>query len=109
MRDRMMVVAVACVLLLGACKNNAKACYEEGDNDACRAVCETGKPENDMACYEMRARALEKCVDGKADCTDACQAWKNAKISTDTIRNYYVAKLGSEAKVATANTKCGVK
>lgn len=109
MRNGVMTVTVASALLLGACKDKAKACYEEGDNDACRALCETGKPENDMACYETRARALASCVDGKSDCAAPCASWKDAKISTEQVRNYYVAKLGTEAKVAEANKRCGTK
>jgi hypothetical protein len=87
--------------------NDAKACYEKGDEKACNSICETGTPEAKPACFEMRAREVAACADGAGDCTKACASWKNAQIGgDDEIKNIYVAKLGSEAKVAAIKGKC---
>ena len=94
------------VLAVGGCGDNTKDCYEKGDESACRAVCETGKPEGRPACFEIRAREALACADGKGDCVKACASWKNAKLSSDDIKNIYIAKLGTEAKVAALEQKC---
>lgn len=104
------LVVLACGIgTLVGCKDKGAACFNEGDESACNALCETGKPEHQSACFEMRARSLVSCVDGKADCAAGCTAWKNAQASSEDVRNVYVAKLGTEAKVKAANAKCGLK
>jgi len=102
----LMAALAAVAVALGGCGDNAKDCYEKGDAQACRAVCETGKPDALPACYEIRARETLACVDGKGDCAKACANWKNAKASADTIKNIYIAKLGTDAKVAALEAKC---
>jgi hypothetical protein len=91
---------------LGGCGDDAKDCYEKGDATACRAVCETGKEGALPACYEIRARETLACVDGKGDCVKACTNWKNAQASSDEIKKIYIAKLGTDAKVAALEQKC---
>lgn len=86
--------------------NDAKACYEKGDEKACQAVCETGKPDAKPACYEIRAREVLACADGKGDCTAACASWTSAKAGAADVKDIYVAKLGSESKVAVIEGKC---
>ena len=97
---------VAVMLLVAACKPDPSECTEKGDESACNELCETGKPEFAPLCYEMRTRKVEACVDKDADCAQACELWKNAVVS-DTTKDYYVAKLGSDAKVAALTKKCG--
>lgn len=91
------------------CKPDPKDCYEKGDEKACNTLCGSGGQEFEAACYEMRARSVLACADGKADCTQACTYWKNAQISAENVKNIYVAKLGSEAKVAAVNKACAGK
>ena len=91
---------------LGGCGDNAKDCYEKGDAKACQALCETGKPDVLASCYEIRARETLACVDGKGDCGKGCANWKNAQAGPDEIKKIYVAKLGSDAKVAALERKC---
>ena len=100
-----MLGAIALLVAVAGCGDDAKDCYEKGDNAACRAVCETGKPDALPACYEIRAREALACVDGKGGCATACANWKNAKV-TDAVKNIYVAKLGTDAKVAALEQKC---
>lgn len=91
---------------LGGCGDNAKDCYDKGDAKACQAICETGKPDALGACYEIRARETLACADGKGDCTKACTNWKNAQAGGDQIKKFYIAKLGTDAKVAALEAKC---
>jgi hypothetical protein len=112
--DRSKVVGVALVVvgviaLVPACKPNPSECYDKGDEKACQALCQTGKPEYTPTCFEIRARGVAACADGKGDCTTACESWKNAQASSDDIKNVYIAKLGSEAKVAAIKAKCAGK
>lgn len=102
----LIALLAAVVVAVGGCGDDAKDCYEKGDNTACRAICETGKPDGLPACYEIRAREALACVDGKGDCAKACANWKDAKASSDAIKNIYIAKLGTDAKVAALETKC---
>ena len=97
---------VALLAAVGGCGDNAKDCYEKGDAKACQAICETGKPDALPSCYEIRARETLACVEGKGDCAKACTNWKNAKLSSDAIKNIYIAKLGTDAKVAALEQKC---
>jgi hypothetical protein len=109
---RSIVLAVplfACAVAASGCKPNPSDCYDKGDEKACRALCETGKQEYEATCYEIRARAVVACVDGKGDCTEACKSWNNALISPENIKNVYIAKLGSDARVEAAKKKCGSK
>ena len=103
---KLAIILAAVAVTVGGCGDNAKDCYEKGDAAACRSVCETGKPDALPACYEIRARETLACVDGKGDCAKACANWKNAKASADTIKNIYIAKLGTDAKVAALEAKC---
>jgi len=105
---RLVVVAVTGLvgLLVVACKPNPSECIEKGDEKACQALCDTGKAELLSTCYEIRAREAAACADGKGDCTKACANWANAQAGGDSIKNFYVAKLGSEAKVAALNARC---
>ena len=91
---------------LGGCGDNAKDCYEKGDAKACQALCETGKPDVLASCYEIRARETLACVDGKGDCGKGCANWKNAQASSEEIKKIYIAKLGSDTKVAALEKKC---
>jgi hypothetical protein len=103
----MRTLLLLCASLLAiACKPNPSKCTEQGDESACNELCDTGKEEYQPLCYEMRTRKVEACVDKDTDCAAACDLWKNAIID-ETIKNYYVAKLGTEAKVATLEKKCG--
>ena len=52
---------------------------------------------------------MESCVDGQGACGAMVGSWQDAKISAEQVSNYYVAKLGSEAKDAAANKRCGTK
>lgn len=97
---------VALLATVAGCGDNAKDCYEKGDAKACQAVCETGKPDAIPACYEIRAREALACAEGKGECVKACASWKNAKASPETIKNIYIAKLGTDAKVAALEQKC---
>ena len=111
-RSRMRVqiqltASLAIALLAFGCKPDPRECLEKGDEKACQALCSTGKPELDATCYETRARAVVACVDGKTDCTEPCKSWGNAQLSGEDVRNYYVAKLGSPARVALVTKKCG--
>jgi hypothetical protein len=90
---------------VGGCGDNAKDCYDKGDAKACSAICETGKPDALPACYEVRAREALACAEGKGDCAKSCANWKNAKVA-DNIKNIYIAKLGTDAKVAALEQKC---
>lgn len=101
------VLILSGVLLLGllACKPNPADCYEKGDEKACQAICDTGEEGSLMACYEMRARQVEACVDGKGDCQAACTLWTGA-VGHEDVEGFYVAKLGSEEKVAAIRQKC---
>jgi hypothetical protein len=103
-RKTMLSLILALTSLITAC-NKAADCYEKGDEKACQAVCETGKPDALPACYEIRARGALACVDGKGDCTSACANWSSAKVSED-VKKIYVAKLGSGTKVAALDAKC---
>jgi hypothetical protein len=108
-RSRMILTVTALGLaLLVACKPDPKECFEKGDEKACQALCETGKPELLPTCYEMRARQVQACADGKGDCTEACKNWQNAQVVEDT-KKIYVAKLGSDAKVAAITKACAGK
>jgi hypothetical protein len=93
------------LLLVVACKPNPSECLDKGDEKACQALCDTGKPELLNTCYEMRAREALSCADGKGDCTKACENWKTAQ-STDNIKGFYVAKLGSTDKVTALSARC---
>ena len=97
---------VALLVTVGGCGEDPKACYEKGDAKACQAICETGKQDAVPACYEIRARETLACAEGKGDCAKGCANWKNAKLSSDTIKNVYIAKLGTDAKVAALEQKC---
>jgi len=97
---------IALLLAVGGCGDDAKDCYEKGDAKACQALCETGKPDVIASCFEIRARETLACVDGKGDCAKGCANWKNAQLSSDQIKNVYIAKLGSDAKVAALEKKC---
>jgi hypothetical protein len=97
---------VALLAGLGGCGDNAKDCYEKGDAKACQAICDTGKPDALPSCYEIRARETLACADGKGDCAKGCANWKNAQIGSDDIKKIYIAKLGSDAKVAALDKKC---
>lgn len=97
---------IALLAALGGCGDNAKDCYEKGDAKACQALCDTGKPEVLASCYEIRARETLACVDGKGDCAKGCLNWKNAQLSADAIKKIYIAKLGTDAKVAALEQKC---
>jgi hypothetical protein len=97
---------VALLAALGGCGDNAKDCYEKGDAKACQAVCDTGKPDARPACFEIRARETLACADGKGDCAKGCLNWKNAKLSADEVKKIYIAKLGTDAKVAALEQKC---
>jgi hypothetical protein len=101
-------MSVLLALCLSACGTNPADCYDKGNEQACNDLCNTGKEENLMACYELRARAVAACADGKGDCARPCEAWVSSE-SMDQVRGFYVAKLGSEDKVAAINTKCGPK
>lgn len=97
---------IALLAALGGCGDDPKACYDKGDAKACQAICDTGKQDAIPACYEMRARETLACADGKGDCVKGCANWKNAQISADTIKKIYIAKLGTDAKVAALEQKC---
>lgn len=97
---------VALLVTLAGCGDDPKACYDKGDAKACQAICETGKQDAVAACYEIRARETLACADGKGDCVKGCTNWRNAKLSSDMIRNIYIAKLGTDAKVAALEQKC---
>ena len=97
---------VALLVTLGGCGEDPKACYEKDDAKACQAICETGKQDAVPACYEIRARETLACAEGKGDCAKGCANWKNAKLSSDSIKNVYIAKLGTDAKVAALEQKC---
>ena len=97
---------VALLAAVGGCGDNPQDCYEKGDAKACQAICDTGKPDAVGACYEIRARETLACADGKGDCVKGCTNWRNAKLSADTIKNIYIAKLGTDAKVAALEQKC---
>lgn len=103
------VVLALALAAFPACKPNPSECYEKGNAKACESLCETGKQEHMPACFEMRARMAVACVDGKGDCTAACDAWKNAGASSEDVKNVYVAKLGTDARVKALDAKCGTK
>lgn len=102
----LIALLAAVAVAVGGCGDNAKDCYEKGDAKACQAVCETGKPDARAACFEIRARETLACVDGKGDCAKGCANWKDAKLSSDLVKNIYIAKLGTDAKVAALEQKC---
>jgi hypothetical protein len=111
--SRIWWIPLACAVALftaSAGCNNAKACFDQGDEKACNAVCETGKSDavTASACYEIRARAALACADGKGDCTAPCKNW-NDTLSSEDIHKHYVAKLGSAAKVAAMTKACAKK
>lgn len=97
---------VALLVTVAGCGDDPKACFEQGDAKACQAICDTGKPDALPACYEIRAREALACADSKGDCAKACANWKNAQLSADTVKKIYIAKLGSDAKVAALEQKC---
>jgi hypothetical protein len=97
---------IALLAAVGGCGDNAKDCYEKGDAKACSAICNTGKPDALPACYEIRARETLACAEGKGDCVKACANWKNAQAGGDDIKKFYIAKLGTDAKVAALEQKC---
>jgi hypothetical protein len=97
---------VALLVALAGCGDDTKDCYEKGVEKACQAICDTGKPGATPACFEIRAREALACVDGKGDCAKACANWKNAKLMSDDVKNVYIAKLGTDAKVAALEKKC---
>lgn len=97
---------IALLAALGGCGDDPKACYEKGEAKACQAICDTGKPEALGACFEIRARETLACADGKGDCVKGCANWKNAQIGADQIKKIYIAKLGTDAKVAALEQKC---
>jgi hypothetical protein len=97
---------IALLAVLGSCGDDAKDCYDKGDAKACQAVCDTGKPDALGACYEIRTREALACADGQGDCAKGCANWKNAQIGPDQVKKFYIAKLGSDAKVAALEQKC---
>jgi hypothetical protein len=99
------MMSLLAVAMFAACKPNPSECLEKGDEKACQALCDTGKPELLNTCYEMRARDALTCADGKGDCTKACENWKSAQ-SSDNIKSFYVAKLGSTDKVTALSARC---
>lgn len=102
---RLITVLAALALLVSACKPNPADCYEKGDEQACNAICETGEDGSLMACYELRARQVEACAAGKGDCKTACELWQNAA-GQEQIRGFYLAKLGTDEKVAKITKDC---
>jgi hypothetical protein len=101
----MRFIAVLC-LLLSACEASPSDCVDKGDMEACNSLCNTGKEEFLPLCYEERARKVAACADANTDCPGACQLWKDAA-ANETASTAYRAKLGSDAKVAAINAKCG--
>ena len=63
------------------------------------------KPEVIASSYEIRGRETLARADGKGVCVKGCANWKNAQMSADAIKKIYIAKLGSDAKVAAPGQK----
>jgi hypothetical protein len=102
------IAILSVMAVLGCSKPDAKACLDKGEASACNELCETGKPEYRLLCFEMRGREIEACANGKGDCTKACQSWRNAE-GDDEVSMLYRGKLGSDERVAQFTKSCEAK